>query len=98
MMAHNPDNLHPVMHASEDETGVTREARQRQLARLDELQGQLAQLPTDSPEAEAARREAVRVLNGLYEECKGSMCSCMISNWYHRTSSKLGAPLSWEPM
>ena len=97
-MPHNPDNLHPVLHASEGETGETREARARQLARLYVLQTQLGQLPADSPEAEVARREAIRVLNGLYEECKGSMCSCMISNWYHRTSAELGAPLSWEPM
>ncbi len=98
MMAHNPDNLHPVMHASETETGETREARARQLDKLDDLQIQLGQLPAYSPEAQRVRREAIRVLNGLYEECKTSHCSCMISNWYYRTSAELGAPLSWTPM
>ncbi len=97
-MAHNPDNLHPVMHASEGETRETREARQRQLDKLNQLQAQLAQLPADLPETEATRREAVRVLNGLYEECKTSHCSCLISGWYHRTSAELGSPLSWTPM
>jgi len=97
-MAHNPDNSHPVLHASLDETHETREARQRQLEKLNQLQGQLTKLPTNSPQAEKVRREAIRVLNGLYEECKGSMCSCMISNWYYKTSAELGAPLSWMPL
>ncbi len=96
-MAHN-DNLHPVMHASLDETRETREARQRQLERLNELQAQLAQLPTDSPQAAKVRREALRTVNILYEETKASQCSCLISNWYWRISADLGAPLSWEPI
>ena len=97
-MAHNPDNLHPVLHASETETGETREARQRQLHRLDELRHRLGQLSVHSPEAKVTQREAIKVLNQLFEACKFSHCSCKISNWYWRISADLGAPLSWTPL
>ena len=90
----NHGDQHPVLHASLQESRETREARVRQLARLDELK---AQLPA-SPEAESTRREAVRVLNQLYEETKGAHCSCRISSWYYQTSVALGAPLSWTPL
>ncbi len=93
----NHAEQHPVLHASLQESRETRDARIHQLARLDDLQAELGRL-ADSPEAEVTRREAIRVLNGLYEECKTSHCSCLISTWYYRTSAELGAPLSWEPM
>ena len=94
----NHAEQHPVLHASLQESRETREARIRQLARLDELQAQLAQLPTDSPEVESTRREAVKVLNQLYEETKSSHWSCKISSWYYQTSVALGAPPSWTPV
>ena len=97
-MAHNPDNSHPILHASLDENHVTLEARQRQLEKLTTLQAQLTKLPTDSPQAEKVRREALRTVNILYEECKTSRCSCLISNWYWRTSANLGFPPSWTPL
>lgn len=96
-MAHNPHSLHPVLHASEHETRETREARQRQLDKLEELRALLGQL-SDPPEVERVRREALRVLNSLFEQCKVSYCSCSISHWYYRVSAELGYPLSWEPL
>ncbi len=89
---------HPCQHAALQCDQASKEAVAGQIATLDELKAQLGQLVVGSPEAEAVRREAIRVVNVLYEQTKGSFCNCRISNWYWRISAELGAPLSWTPM
>ncbi len=89
---------HPCEHANLQCDGASKDAVAGQIMRLDDLKCQLGQLPADSPEAQAVRREAIKIVNQLYESLKGSFCNCRISGWYHRTSAELGAPLSWEPM
>jgi len=89
---------HPCEHANLQCDGASKDAISRQVAALNELKARLGQLAVGSPEAEAVRREAIRVANVLYEQTKGSFCNCRISNWYWRISAELGAPLSWTPM
>ncbi len=89
---------HACLHASLQVDGPSKDAVRAGIKKLDDLKCQLGQLPADSPEAQAVRREAIKIVNQLYESLKGSFCNCRISGWYHRTSAELGAPLSWEPM
>ena len=89
---------HPCEHANLQCDGASKDAVAAQIVRLDNLKCQLGQLPADSPEAQSVRREAIKIVNQLYESLKGSFCSCRIPGWYYRTSAEWGAPLSWTPM
>ena len=89
---------HPCEHAVLQCDRDTKNAIAGQIARLEELKAQLGQLPASSPEAQTLRREAIRIVNQLYEQCKATHCSCRISSWYYQTSVALGAPMSWTPL
>ena len=86
----NHSEGHPVLHAHLQVDVDTFLAVTRQVDRLTAL--------VASVRTEAETREALQIVESLYEQANGSHCNCRVEGWYRSTRRLLGAPVAWQPV
>jgi hypothetical protein len=86
----NHNDQHPVLHAHQQCDVDTFLAVTRQVDRLNALIGQCRN--------DADTREALQIVESLYEQSKGGFCNCRVEPWYRATRRLLGAPVAWQPV